>query len=181
MIKKTIKIQKRLDKYAKSFCEYLIWTNDYDFHWIADEIWWVFYVNDMFFSLEDIMLYSMFSPEDILDIYFSFEEHEWEKTNLKNFIKNVWLKKEKTTEQPEIKMSAKEKIKNSFVLFKDALWLPKVNFERRFILCLHTGEILYSEREWQFKCSSDKSTFIDQTEHYIRVGWEEWKDFIRLN
>ncbi len=182
MIEKTIKLQRRLDKYARNFCDYLVWDTDYEFRWVADEIGWVFHVNDMFFSVEEAMLYSMFSPEDILDIYFSYLEceweHKWKKINLKNFIKHVWLN------QPKEELNTKEmdeKIKNSFEVFIQALDLPEVNFERKFLMCLHTWEIIFSKYEWEFVESSDRSCFIDQTEHYIRIGWEEWKDFIFMN
>ena len=183
MIEKTIKLQERLDKYARKFCEYLTWEKDFEFRWVADEIGWVFYVNDMFFNIQDAMLYSLFEPDDIYSIYHDYLECEWQidwvNVNLKNFIKNVWLKKDE--EIVEKTLTPDDKIKNCFCSFKDSLKLPPVKFDRKFILCLSTWELLYSEREWQFKQSSDQSCFIDQTEHYMRIGWEEWKDFIYLN
>lgn len=178
MIEKTIKMQKRLDKYARRFCSYLLWTDEYEFWRIADEIGWVFYVNEMFFSLQDAMFLSIYPPEEILEIYSDYEDYEWDVGNIINYVKLVrgWEDDCECDEQ-----DLTEAARNSFEIFIDSLNIPDYGFERKFIMSLSTWEILYSIKPWEFKASSDKGCFIDQTEHYLRVGWQEGKDFIWLN
>lgn len=189
VLKQLEKTKKKQNKLVDAFCKFLYsWEEGTDWYYVGNsEIWWVFCVWDSYFNVSDIELYmKLNTPEQVWKCYRDFTDYkskDW-LLNLAHYIDIVFIWKDKDCcsneecEEDEVeyiynKHTEKEEVvydselKNQ--LNDDWVWVNE------FIKDLHTGNELYSKRQWQFV--QWENCFIDDTLHYCRVWWIEWVDY----
>lgn len=173
--------KEKINEFVDEFVYYLYWDEWMDWYWIWD-VWSVVSIWDMYFGLEDMFIYTKYKPNEIHDIYRDYLDVS-EKMSLSAFLKKKeWVVKEK--EDVDLEKIEKDFIKSVEETVEEELrknWIMIT----KFIKSKKTWNILYSRRPWDFQSEIDinwdVTTFIDQSLYYIRVGWQEWIDYERVN